>query len=64
MNDDNDNQITRVTVTDIDISLGQMIVLILKFTVACIPAAVVIATVAIGAGLVLAALGALGAVAR
>lgn len=39
------DQIVRVTVTDVDISLGQMILLILKFMVACIPAAMILGSI-------------------
>lgn len=51
-------QLVKVTVTDVDISFGQMVALILKFTFACIPAAIVVGFFGFAAMTALAVMGA------
>lgn len=51
-------QSMRVTVTDVDISFAQMVTLILKFTFACIPAAIILTFVGAMVMLGVAAIGA------
>lgn len=54
-------QPVRVRVVDLDISFGQMVVLMLKFAIASIPAAMILGAVA---GVLVLFLGALGAAIR
>ena len=51
--------LTKVVVTDVDISFGQMVNLMVKFAVASIPAALILAFVGFAIGMVFTAIGAI-----